>query len=154
MPMRLGTPFPGLEGATEWLVVDRPPNIEIGRPILIHFWAVSCHICHETLPNLLAYRDRFVPKGLQLVSIHMPRQEADTDVEKVKKDIQEFGMHHPVAVDNLHRIADLYQNQFVPAFFLFDTEGHLKFRAAGDRGLQNVEKKLEELFAEPAPSQS
>ncbi|MBX6396272.1 MAG: redoxin domain-containing protein [Alicyclobacillaceae bacterium] len=148
MPMRLGTPFPGLEGATTWMGTDQPPKIENGKPILIHFWAVSCHICHETLPDLLAYRDRYVPKGLQLVSVHMPRQEADTDIQKVIKDIEEYGIHHPVAVDNEHRIADAFDNQYVPAFFLFDREGKLKFRAAGDRGLQNVEKKLEELFSE------
>ncbi|MDI3327043.1 MAG: redoxin domain-containing protein [Alicyclobacillaceae bacterium] len=147
MPMRLGTPFPGLDGATQWIGADGPPAFEAGKPILVHFWAVSCHICHETLPDLLAYRDRFVPLGLQLVSVHMPRQEADTDVQKVLQDVEEYGIHHAVAVDNEHRIADAYENQYVPAFFLFDREGKLKFRAAGDRGLQNVEKKLEELFS-------
>lgn len=148
MPMRLGTPFPGLGGATEWIGVDGEPTLDAGKPILIHFWAVSCHICHETLPEVVAFRERYVPQGLQLVSVHMPRQESDTDVQKVHKDIADFRIEQPVAVDNLHQVAERYQNEFVPAYFLFDREGNLKFRAAGDKGLQNVGRRLSELFPE------
>lgn len=147
MPMRLGTAFPGLEGATEWLNESEKPELVDGKPILIHFWAVSCHICHETLPQVVEYRDTYVPQGLQLVSVHMPRQESDTDVAKVRVDMSQFGLTQPIAVDNRHRMAGAYQNEFVPAYFLFDAEGKLKFRAAGDKGLQNVGRKLEEMFA-------
>ncbi len=147
MPMRVGTPFPGLHGATEWIGVDAAPSLSIGRPILIHFWAVSCHICHETMSEVSRYRAIYVPKGLQLVSIHMPRYESDTEVQKVHEDIKTYGMTQLIGVDNMHAVAELYQNEFVPAYFLFDNDGNLKFRAAGDKGLQNVGKRLEELFA-------
>ncbi|PWI58418.1 thiol-disulfide oxidoreductase [Sulfoacidibacillus thermotolerans] len=145
--MRVGTPFPGLDGATQWIGVDAAPELAVGQPILVHFWAVSCHICHETMPQVTEYRDLYVPKGLQLVSIHMPRYESDTEIQKVFEDIATYGMTQPIGVDNLHAIAELYQNEYVPAYFLFDREGNLKFRAAGDKGLQNVGKKLQELFA-------
>ncbi|MCI0182782.1 MAG: TlpA disulfide reductase family protein [Acidibacillus sp.] len=147
MPMRVGTSFPGLEGATQWIGVETAPQLSIGQPILIHFWAVSCHICHETMSEVIRYRDMYVPQGLQLISVHMPRYEADTELQKVFEDIQTYGMTQTIAVDNMHKVAELYQNEFVPAYFLFDREGNLKFRAAGDKGLQNVGKKLEELFA-------
>jgi thiol-disulfide isomerase/thioredoxin len=146
MPMRLGTPFPGLEGATSWIGVQGPPELDVSRPILIHFWAVSCHICHESMPSLIEYRDLYVPQGLQLVSIHMPRQESDLDVEKVLKDRERFGLTQPVGVDNEHKVAESYLNEYVPAYFLFAAGGKLSFRAAGDKGLQNVGKKLMEAF--------
>lgn len=148
MPMRLGTPFPGLEGATEWIGVQGPPAVDTSRPILIHFWAVSCHICHETMPSLIEYRELYVPKGLQLVSIHMPRQESDLDVERVLRDREHFGLTQPVGVDNEHKVAESYLNEYVPAYFLFASGGNLSFRAAGDKGLQNIGKKLAEAFGE------
>lgn len=36
----------------------------------------------------------------------------------------------------------------VPAFFLFDAEGKLYFRAAGDKGYANVEPKIKQLDIE------
>ena len=147
MPMRLGTPFPGLAGATEWIGVASAPKLSGDRVILIHFWAVSCHICHETMPALMEYREQFHPLGLQLISVHMPRQEADLDIRRVQEDIQTYAFTQPVAVDNEHRLAELYQNEFVPAYFLFEPGGQLKFRAAGDKGLQNVGRKLSDMFS-------
>lgn len=148
MPMRLGTPLPTLDGATASFHTEGVDLSSLkGKPVLIHFWSVSCHICHEVMPNLVEYRDAYAPQGLQVVGIHMPKQESDLDVAKVKEDIAHFGLTHPILVDNRHAIAERFQNQFVPAFFLFDREGKLFFRAAGDKGLQNLKPKLEQLFA-------
>ncbi|MCF6093646.1 TlpA family protein disulfide reductase [Microaerobacter geothermalis] len=146
MPMRLGTPIPSLEGATEWLNGMTNTNELQGSPVLVHFWAVSCHICHETMPEVVQYKEEFAKHGLQVVGIHMPRQESDTDVEKVKADIDKYNIAQPVAIDNMHKIAEAFENEFVPAFFIFDANGHLKYRAAGDRGFKNVKPKLEEVL--------
>ncbi|GGJ00267.1 thiol-disulfide oxidoreductase YkuV [Alicyclobacillus cellulosilyticus] len=150
MPMRLGSPLPPLDGATQWLNTDQGAA-EIaaslaGAPALIHFWAVSCHICHETMPSLITYRDEFAPHGLKTVAVHMPRQEADTDVAKVQADIQRYGITHPVAIDNLHQVAKAFQNEYVPAFFLFDPEGKLFFRTAGDKGFEKLRPKIQQLL--------
>ncbi|MFC4768368.1 TlpA family protein disulfide reductase [Effusibacillus consociatus] len=147
MPMRLGTPLPSLEGATEWVNGEGvSPNDLKNRPLLVHFWAVSCHICHEVMPEVVSYRDQYKEYDLQLVGVHMPKQESDTDLEKVKKDISDYGITQPMAIDNLHKITEAFQNQFVPAFFLFDAEGKLYYRAAGDKGFQNLKPKIEQLL--------
>jgi thiol-disulfide isomerase/thioredoxin len=146
MPMRLGSPMPALEGATDTYNAPVDPASLAGKPVLVHFWAVSCHICHEVMPDLIRYRDQYREKGLQVVGIHMPKQESDLDLAKVEQDLATYGISHPVLVDNTHAITEAFQNQFVPAFFLFDAQGNLFFRAAGDKGLQNLGPKLEQLF--------
>lgn len=152
MPMRLGSPMPPLEGATgSYNAAEFTPADLAGGPVLIHFWAASCHICHEVMPELIGYRDQFREKGLRVIGIHMPREEGDLDPAKVERDIAQYGITHPVLVDNQHALAGAFQNQFVPAFFLFDAQGNLFFRAAGDKGLQNLGPKLEQLFSAPAP---
>ena len=85
MPMRLRTPLPSLDGVTEWL--NSEPDMEDvkGSPLLIYFWAVSCHICHENMPKLKDWRKKFVPKGLKMIAIHCPRMKSDTDLEKIKE---------------------------------------------------------------------
>jgi thiol-disulfide isomerase/thioredoxin len=150
MPMRLGSPMPPLEGATGTYNEPVDPAALQGKPVLVHFWAVSCHICHEVMPQLIAYRDKWAPHGLQVIAVHMPKEEGDLDPSKVEKDIAEYGITQPVLVDNAHKITEAFQNQFVPAFFLFDKNGNLFFRAAGDKGLANLGPKLEQLFAAQA----
>lgn len=146
MPMRLGTERPELNGATEWFHADQQPADLSGHAVLVHFWAVSCHICHETMPDLIKYRDQYKENGLRMVGVHFPRYETDTNIESVKEDLAKYGISHPVAIDNLHKVAEAYQNEYVPAFFLFDGEGKLFFRTAGDKGFEKLQPKIEQVL--------
>ena len=70
MPMRLGSPMPPLEGATgSYNAEGFDPGSLAGHPTLVHFWAVSCHICHEVMDQVSQYRDQYGPKGLKVVAI-------------------------------------------------------------------------------------
>jgi len=144
MPMRLGTEMPPLEGVTKWLNSEGTPELQPGKVVLIHFWAVSCHICHETMPQVMNLKVKYEPEGAQFVAIHMPRYDADVSIEKVQRDIQEFHMTQPVGLDHQKKLATRFENEYVPAFFVFDRDGNLKFRAAGDKGFQKVEPKMRE----------
>lgn len=147
MPMRLGSPLPSLAGATNQYHTEAFSETDLtGKPVLVHFWSVSCHICHEVMPELVGYRDQYGAQGLQVVGIHMPKQESDLDPGKVEADMAAYGLTQPILVDNEHTITEAFQNQFVPAFFLFDRAGSLVFRAAGDKGLANLGPKLALLF--------
>jgi len=146
MPLRTGTPRPELSGATEWLNGEPALDLASGAPVLIHFWSVGCHICHENAPTLDQWRQEYGPQGLQLVALHMPRSEEELEVEEVKRHLASMRITEPCGVDNEHAIADAFQNQFVPAYFLFDREGNLRCRTAGDAGLRNLENALKRMF--------
>lgn len=152
MPMRLGTPFPGLSGAVEWVNSDSMPEVQEGKVTLVHFWAVSCHICHETMSDVLAMKQKYEGEGFQMIGVHMPRMESDTELDRIHKDIKEYNMTQPIAVDSNHDIASLYENEYVPAFFVFGKDGLLKFRAAGDKGFAKVEPKIREALGLPVES--
>lgn len=148
MPLRLGTPMPSLAGATEWINGEPKWDELRGAPVLVHFWAVSCHICHENMPSIVEWRDAYAAAGLRVVAIHMPREEADTDVARVRDDVARMKITEPCGVDNLHAVADAFDNRYVPAYFLFDREGVLKSRAAGDAGIGLLKGALARQFGE------
>ena len=52
------------------------------------------------------------------------------------------------AVDNLHKLKDAFQNEhgWVPVYYLFDSEGKLKSRAAGEFGVGVLTGALEKMF--------
>jgi hypothetical protein len=53
----------------------------------------------------------------------------------------------PCALDNEHTLVDRLENQFVPAYYVFDREHKLVHRQAGDRGFERLEAKIEEVLA-------
>lgn len=150
MAMRIGTQMPALEGATEWFggTQAHAEAEALGRPTLIHFWSASCGICKDNLPRVSQWRDEKRDQGLRVIAIHMPRYESDTDIEKVRELIDQFGIKEPVAVDNEHKLREAFQNDqgYVPAYYLFDAEGKLRSFAAGERGLDMLKSAIDRVL--------
>jgi len=151
MPMRIGTEMPSLEGATEWFnATGAHAAAEAkGHPTLVHFWSVSCGMCKENLPRVAEWRDRRASEGLRVIAVHMPRHEADTDTEAVRDAVVTYKITEPCAVDNQHVLRDAFQNEqgYVPAYYLFDAEGHLRGFAAGEYGLKVIGPALDRVLA-------
>src|SRR5262245_56421868 len=150
MPMRIGTPMPSLEGATEWIngsAEEVLQDIE-GRPVLIHFWSVSCGMCKDNLPRVAEWREKYAPAGLRIVAIHMPCYAEDTNVKSVRETAEQHDMTGPFAIDNEHQLRDAFQNEhgYVPAYYLFDDEHKLKSFAAGEYGTRVMEPALERML--------
>lgn len=148
--MRIGTPLPKLEGATEWFGgTQAHAEAEAkNRPTLVHFWASSCGICKDNLPRVAEWRDQKRDQGLRVIAVHMPRYESDTDVEVVRDLISKYNIIEPCAVDNEHKLREAFQNDqgFVPAYYLFDAEGKLKSFAAGERGLDMLKSAIDRVL--------
>ena len=142
--------MPQLDGATEWFNgTQAHAEAEAkGQPTLVHFWSMSCGTCKDNLPRVAEWREEKKDQGLRVIAVHMPRYEADTDVEKVRDLIAEYNIIEPVGVDNEHKLRDAFQNDhgYVPAYYLFDAEGKLKSFAAGERGLDMLKSAIERLL--------
>ena len=151
MPMRIGDQRPSFEGATEWLneLQETADDYVSGQPTLVYFWSTSCGICKENMPKLRELKDKYRDSGLRTVSIHMPRYEADTNIEGVRSAIAEHCIDDVCAIDNDHKLKDAFLNEqgWVPVYYLFDAEGKLKSRAAGEYGIGVITGALEKMFA-------
>jgi len=150
MPMRIGTPMPSLEGATEWLEGSAAEVSEVmqGHPVLIHFWSLSCGMCKDNLPRVAEWREKYRAAGLRIVAIHMPRYPEDTNVNAVRETAGSYGITEPRAVDNQHQLRDAFENEhgYVPAYYLFDEQHKLKSFAAGEYGTKVMEPALERML--------
>ena len=150
MPMRIGDMIPTFEGATEWLnkLQETADDYVKGQPTLVYFWATSCGICKENMPKLQELKAKYKDSGLKTVAIHMPRYEADTNLETVKENIEKFCIDDICAIDNQHKLKDAFLNEqgWVPVYYLFDAEGKLKSRAAGEFGIGIIAGVLEKMF--------
>ena len=143
--------MPRLDGATEWFggTQAHAEAESRGHPTLVHFWSLSCAMCKENLPRVAEWRDSLKEQGLRVIAVHMPRYEADTDVESVHDAVATNSITEPCAVDNEHKLKDAFQNDqgYVPAYYLFDGEGKLRSFAAGERGLDLLKATLDRVLA-------
>lgn len=156
MPMRIGDMMPSMEGATTWFNgswEDQQEHIK-GKPVLVHFWAVSCGICKDKMPQLNELKAKYGDLGLHTIAVHMPRYEADTDLDTVNEAIEANKITEPTAVDSLHKLKEAFLNEqgWVPVYYLFDAEGKLKTRAAGEYGIGVLTTALEKMFAPQSAS--
>ena len=156
MALRMRSPLPELAGATTWINGELDAASLENAPVLVHFWSLSCYICHDVAEQVAQWRERFAPLGLKFVAVHQPRGPEELDVAKVAADAQgPMVLTQPCAVDNEHTLVDRFENQFVPAYYLFDSAHRLRHFQAGDKGYDRIVGAIERVLAEegvPAPA--
>ncbi|WP_419883685.1 TlpA disulfide reductase family protein [Peribacillus sp. B-H-3] len=146
--MKLRELMPELSGATAWVNNEVTKEDLVGnKPTLIHFWSVSCHLCKEAMPQVNQFRDEFKDK-LNVVAVHMPRSEKDLDLEEIKEVAKEHGITQPIYVDSELKLNDAFENQYVPAYYVFDKEGKLRHFQAGGSGMKMLEKRVNRVLDE------
>ncbi|WP_288581843.1 MULTISPECIES: TlpA family protein disulfide reductase [Lysinibacillus] len=146
--MKLREQMPELVGATTWLNGEVTKAELVGKkPTLIHFWSVSCHLCKEAMPDVNNFRDQYKDE-LNVVAVHMPRSEADTDLDTIKAVAAEHDIVQPIFVDSEMKLTDAFENQYVPAYFVFDKDGLLRHMQAGGSGMKMLEKRVNRVLDE------
>jgi thioredoxin-like negative regulator of GroEL len=145
------SPLPSLEGATTWLNGEPEAGALKGTPVVVSFWSKSCYLCHDSAEQVAQWRNRFAKQGVKFVSVHQPRSEDELDVELVSKDaIEGMKLTQPVAIDNDHSIVDRFENQFVPAFYVFNRKHELRHFQAGGKSFERLEAAIERVLEESA----
>jgi len=146
--MKLREQMPELTGATSWINDEVTKEDLVGdKATLIHFWSVSCHLCKEAMPQVNEFRDQYKDQ-LNVVAVHMPRSEDDLDLSKIKEVAAEHDITQPIFVDSEHKLTDAFENQYVPAYYVFDKTGQLRHFQAGGSGMKMLEKRVNRVLGE------
>ena len=99
-----------------------------GRVLLLNVWATWCHPCREEIPVLQALHERYASRGLQLVGVSVDaRGEEDT----IREFATDFRMTYPLWLDPDERVQSAFFAIGVPATFLIDRAGILRWRHIG-----------------------
>ncbi len=149
MALRMRSPLPSFEGAAAWVNGTLNPAELEGKPVLVHFWSLSCYMCHDVAAQVSAWREKYAPRGLVFISIHQPRSADELDIAKVTEDARgPMEITQPCAIDNAHSIVDRFENQFLPAYYLFNREHQLRHFQAGDKGYDRIESAIERILSD------
>jgi glutathione peroxidase-family protein len=133
---------------TEW-INSRPLRLKSfsGRVLLIDVWAFECWNCYHSFPWLKSLEARFGAKGLALLGVHSPEFPNERVRANVLAKVKEFGLKHPVMLDNDFSYWNALDNQYWPAYYVIDKEGRVRGRFVGETHADdNQARKVEALI--------
>jgi len=99
-----------------------------GKVVLLNVWATWCHPCRDEIPELRAIHSRYRDRGLELIGVSVDTDGTD---ETIRTFMQDFQMTFPIWRDPEERISAQFLVVGVPATFLIDREGVLRWRKTG-----------------------
>ncbi len=146
MTLRLRDKLPAFDQVSQWVNGSMSREELLGAPVLVHFWAVSCHLCKEEFPIVnhwrLVYGQQY---GLQIIGVHAPRTSVDHNAN-AQATAAEYELEHPIILDEQLSLSRAFDNSFVPAYYVFDSQLELRYYQAGERGLHTVNQRLRRLL--------
>lgn len=99
-----------------------------GKVVLLNVWATWCHPCRDEIPELRELQKKYEGRGFEVVGVSV---DADGNDEGIKSFMKEFEMTYPIWRDPDERVSTQFLVFGVPATFLIDKQGVLRWRKTG-----------------------
>ena len=111
-----------------------------GKVLLIDFWATWCRPCIAEMPHVKEVYAKYREKGFEIVGISLDRQRSDLDSYIASNSIV-----WPQYFDGKYwnnDIAKQYGVKSIPATFLIDREGKIRYKSLRGKQLEVAVEKL------------
>jgi thiol-disulfide isomerase/thioredoxin len=99
-----------------------------GKVVLLNVWATWCAPCREEIPYLQSLFARHASEGFEIVGVSVDARGSESAIEDFRKD---FGMTYPIWLDPDERVQSLFLALGVPASYLIDRRGILRWKHLG-----------------------
>jgi len=119
-----------------------------GKVVLVDFWTYSCINCLRTLPHLKAWYAAYHDKGLVIIGVHTPEFAFEHVTSNVRAAVKRLGIAYPVMQDNRYKTWDNYANQYWPAEYLIDKQGHVRHTNFGEGEYDQTEALIRRLLGD------
>lgn len=124
-----------------------------GKVLMLDVWTFECWNCYRSFPWLQQLEDRYERAGLQVIGIHSPEFERERKRAAVLTKVEEFGIEHPVMIDNDFGYWKALGNRVWPTFYLIDKHGRIRYRFIGETRIGEpqalrIERAVEKLLSE------
>ena len=103
-----------------------------GKVVLVDIWTFECWNCYRSFPWLKALEQQLADADFQVIGIHSPEFERERDRAAVARKVREFGLAHPVMIDNDFSYWRALNNRYWPTFYLVDKQGRIRARYIGE----------------------
>ncbi len=98
------------------------------------------------VPSLRGWYEKYAAEGLVIIGNHYPEFGYESDLENLKKAVEELEITYPVAQDNKGETWRAYGTRYWPTLFLIDKLGHLRYSHIGEGGYNQTEAAIRALL--------
>jgi thiol-disulfide isomerase/thioredoxin len=150
-PIQLPTKgdFPSLGGATGWLNSQPLTAVGLrGKVVLIDFWTYTCINWRRQLPYVRAWAEKYKDQGLVVIGVHAPEFDFEKNLDNVRWAAKDMRVDYPIAIDSKHAIWRAFGNQYWPALYFIDAQGHIRHSQFGEGEYDRSERIIQQLLAE------
>jgi cytochrome c biogenesis protein CcmG/thiol:disulfide interchange protein DsbE len=99
-----------------------------GKVVLMNVWATWCGPCRQEIPELRVLHTAYKDKGLELIGVSLDAEGSDEAIRAFTKD---FKMDYAIWRDPHEVVQTTFKMGGVPATFLIDRQGVLRWKATG-----------------------
>jgi thiol-disulfide isomerase/thioredoxin len=142
-------------GGKEWFNVSRPLVSKDfqGRVLVLDFWTYACINCIHQIPELKKLEQHFGDK-IAVVGVHSAKFPNEKDSEQIARAIARYGIQHPVLNDANYAVWQRYRAQGWPTIAILNTEGELRFHAAGEISFEIMRNAVDGVLKEQKAPQN
>ena len=110
-----------------------------GSPVLVDFWATTCHGCVREMPELMGLHREFAPRGFTVIGIAMDYDPPD----QVRRMAADRGIPYPVVLDTGGAAARAFGGvMLTPTHFLVAPDGRIAMQVIGEIDFAAVRARL------------
>jgi thiol-disulfide isomerase/thioredoxin len=147
--LRVEGRMPPLAGATGWLNSEPLTTESLrGRVVLVDFWTYTCINWLRTLPYVRAWAERYRAQGLVVLGVHTPEFSFESDVDNVRRAVEDMRISYPVAIDSAYGVWEAFANHYWPALYFVDATGRIRHHVFGEGDYDQSERVIRELLDE------
>jgi cytochrome c biogenesis protein CcdA/thiol-disulfide isomerase/thioredoxin len=143
-------PAPDFQDVSLWLNTPGGRSLTMpglrGKVVLVNFWTYTCVNCLRELPHVKSWYDAYRRDGFVVVGVHAPEFAFEHEAGNVRRAIADLGIQHPVPLDNNFGTWNAYANQYWPANYLVDREGHVRYVHFGEGQYDRTERAIRTLL--------
>lgn len=99
-----------------------------GRPYLLNMWATWCNPCRQETPFLESVYRKRAGDGLRIVGVSMDTGDA---LDQIREFVKHYGVTYTILRDPHMNALDQFQIPGLPATFLVDRDGVLRWMRVG-----------------------
>jgi len=99
-----------------------------GKVVLLNVWATWCHPCRDEIPYLQSLYEKHRGEGLEIIGVSVDTRGQEAEIREFAT---QFRMTYPIWRDPDERVQSIFLALGVPASYLIDRTGVLRWRRLG-----------------------
>jgi thiol-disulfide isomerase/thioredoxin len=111
-----------------------------GKVVLVNFWATWCAPCRDEMPSIQRLRSDLADRPFAVLAVNLAEP-----VSRIEKFLAQMPLDFPILLDADTATAKAWNARFLPATYLVDAEGRVRYAHYGELDWAGAEARAKVL---------